>query len=142
MYPYASLVDLLSLDIKYGMFFSDYLGQKDKNIAGARRICSPLPRTTCITWSDSFGTCLIISSRVSTERGVRCARQMGMVNEFELAGRSYMLGAVPCVRSVCLNDHSDSRKILVGTSCSEVPAEPLTAQCGTITKIVRGNNTS
>lgn len=46
--------------------------------------------------------------------------QLGMVNEFDLVGRPYVCGATPRVRSVCLNDHSDGRKILVGTSCSEV----------------------
>jgi len=43
-----------------------------------------------------------------------------MANEFDLVGRPYLLGSTPCIRSVCLNDHSDGRKILVGTSCSEV----------------------
>ncbi len=43
-----------------------------------------------------------------------------MVNEFDLVGRPYLWGSTPCVRSVCLNDHSDGRKILLGTSCSEV----------------------
>lgn len=42
------------------------------------------------------------------------------MNEFDLVGRPYLWGGAPCIRSVCLNDHSDSRKILVGTSCSEV----------------------
>lgn len=43
-----------------------------------------------------------------------------MINEFDLVGRPYLWGANPCVRSVCVNDHSDGRKILIGTSCSEV----------------------
>lgn len=47
-----------------------------------------------------------------------------MVNEFDLVGRPYLWGSTPCVRSVCLNDHSDGRKILVGTSCSEVCLAP------------------
>lgn len=46
--------------------------------------------------------------------------QLGMVNEFDLVGRPFLWGSTPCIRSVCLNDHSDGRKILVGTSCSEV----------------------
>ena len=46
--------------------------------------------------------------------------QLGMVNEFDLVGRPYLCGATPRVRSVCLNDHSDGRKILIGTACSEV----------------------
>ncbi|CAM9399079.1 unnamed protein product [Ascophyllum nodosum] len=67
---------------------------------------------------DGSGTCLITGGADGKVK--MWDAEMGMVNEFELAGRSYMLGAVPCVRSVCLNDHSDSRKILVGTSCSEI----------------------
>lgn len=46
--------------------------------------------------------------------------QLEMINEFDLAGRPHLWGGSPCVRSVCLNDHSDGRKILIGTSCSEV----------------------
>ncbi|CAM9415834.1 unnamed protein product, partial [Ectocarpus fasciculatus] len=64
------------------------------------------------------GTCLVTGGgdgKVKTWDA-----ELGMVNEFDLVGRPYLSGGTPCVRSVCLNDHSDGRKILVGTSCSEI----------------------
>ncbi|CAM9284992.1 unnamed protein product, partial [Choristocarpus tenellus] len=46
--------------------------------------------------------------------------ELGLLNEFDMLDRNYLWGPRPCVRSVCLNSHSDGRKILVGTACSEI----------------------
>lgn len=77
--------------------------------------CSSLPEESFKTLaaSGNYHVCI-------TTMRAPCILQLGMVNEFDLVGRPYVCGATPRVRSVCLNDHSDGRKILVGTSCSEV----------------------
>ncbi|CAM9609602.1 unnamed protein product [Scytosiphon promiscuus] len=67
---------------------------------------------------DGSGTCLVTGGgdgKIKTWDS-----ELGVVNEFDLVGRPYLLGGAPCVRSVCLNDHSDGRKILIGTACSEI----------------------
>ncbi|CAM9588870.1 unnamed protein product [Discosporangium mesarthrocarpum] len=67
---------------------------------------------------DGSGTCLITGGGDGKVK--MWDAELGPLNEFDLLGRPYLWGSRPCIRSVCLNSHSDGRKILVGTSCSEI----------------------